>query len=366
MYGFLGFSGNFYLTLAADLSEEPPPSRLGDDGWLTSLPFAFGVVACLAGGSLSDAIIRRWGKRWGRRLVGVAGLTLAGLAILAVPWVETRVTLGFLLALAFFGNDLAMAPAWAAAADIGERYTGISRGTMNMMASFMAAIEARWLGRLLGISTTSSCRSSSWPSATPWARRLDRRRRPKDAERAPLIEGLSDAISWRSPPAWNNDGGKAENATENVPMPKPTKRTEAARSSDALRDEWLSRLNDLVRKVKSWAEHSGWKTREITKSMKDSVLGEYRAPALLMQRETVEVILDPVARFVPGADGAVDLYLIPAYDDIASLYLTDGEWKLHYTFDDPRTAKKVREPDGMPLTKRTVVRVLEMIAAHAA
>ena len=56
--------------------------------------------------------------------------------------------LGFLLVLAFFGNDLAMAPAWAAAADIGERYTGVLSGAMNMMASFMAAIEALVIGRL--------------------------------------------------------------------------------------------------------------------------------------------------------------------------------------------------------------------------
>jgi hypothetical protein len=57
--------------------------------------------------------------------------------------------LATLLALAFFGNDLAMAPAWAAAADIGERYTGVLSGAMNMAASFMAAVEASVLGQLL-------------------------------------------------------------------------------------------------------------------------------------------------------------------------------------------------------------------------
>ncbi len=66
-----------------------------------------------------------------------------------MPWADNTVVLGFLLTLAFFGNDLAMAPAWAAAADIGDRYTGVLSGTMNMMASFMAAVEARWLGWLL-------------------------------------------------------------------------------------------------------------------------------------------------------------------------------------------------------------------------
>ncbi len=149
MYGFLGFSGNFYLTLLPTYLKNHRQLSSVVAGWLTSLPFAFGVVACLVGGSLSDMIIRRWGKRWGRRIVGAAGLMLAGLSILAVPWVENVVALGFLLALAFFGNDLAMAPAWAAAADIGERHTGTLAGTMNMMASFMAAIQALAVGRLL-------------------------------------------------------------------------------------------------------------------------------------------------------------------------------------------------------------------------
>jgi ACS family glucarate transporter-like MFS transporter len=149
MYGFLGFSGNFYLTLLPTYLKNHRHLSSEVTGQLTSLPFAFGVVACFVGGSFSDLVIRRWGKGWGRRIVGAAGLSLAGLAIVAVPWVEDLFTLGFLLTLAFFGNDLAMGPAWAAAADIGERYTGTLAGAMNMMASFMAAVEALAIGRLL-------------------------------------------------------------------------------------------------------------------------------------------------------------------------------------------------------------------------
>ena len=148
MYGFLGFSGNFYLTMLPTYLKNHRHFSDGVVWWLSALPFGFGVVACLVGGSLSDAIIRRWGKRWGRRLVGFAGLITAGSAILAVPWVENVWAVGFLLILAFFGNDLSMAPAWAAAADIGERYTGTVAGGMNMMASFMAAIEVVAVGRL--------------------------------------------------------------------------------------------------------------------------------------------------------------------------------------------------------------------------
>ena len=83
--------------------------------------------------------------------MGATGLTVAGLAIAAVPFVDNVLALGFLLVLTFFGNDLAMAPAWAAAADIGERYTGVLSGAMNMMASFMAAVEVLIIGQLFEV-----------------------------------------------------------------------------------------------------------------------------------------------------------------------------------------------------------------------
>lgn len=149
-------------------------------------------------------------------------------------------------------------------------------------------------------------------------------------------------------------------------MPEPLKEPGADRDAVALREEWLERLDQLVADVKGWVEAAGWRTREITKRMKDSVLGTYRAPALLMQRETVEVILDPVARFVVGADGAVELYLMPAYDDIAGLYFIDGEWRIYFVFREPSAVAGPVEPDDLPFSKESLVRVLDAIAAHAA
>ena len=88
---------------------------------------------------------------------------------------------------------------------------------------------------------------------------------------------------------------------------------------EAVKAEWLGRLNALVGEVEGWARASGWRTRRIDKTVNERRLGTYRVPVLLMEKDTVEVVLNPVARFVPGADGAVDLYVAPAYDDIASL-----------------------------------------------
>jgi hypothetical protein len=67
---------------------------------------------------------------------------------------------------------------------------------------------------------------------------------------------------------------------------------------------------------------------------------------------------------VPGADGAVDLYLMPAYDDIASLFLVEGQWRLHYVYPD--TGATMKGADSMPLTKERLGQVLDDMCSHAA
>jgi hypothetical protein len=135
---------------------------------------------------------------------------------------------------------------------------------------------------------------------------------------------------------------------------------------EVLREEWLSRLADLTSMVKGWAEELDWSTRQIVKKMKDSRLGLYEAPALLMQKETIRVLLDPVTRFAAGADGVVDLYLMPAYDDIASLYFVNGEWRLHYMFSDSPTVATIWQAESCPLSRDAIARVLSEMSAHPA
>ncbi|HET6884243.1 MAG TPA: hypothetical protein VFI31_29090 [Pirellulales bacterium] len=131
-----------------------------------------------------------------------------------------------------------------------------------------------------------------------------------------------------------------------------------------LRDEWLVRLQELTANVKAWAEQLDWSTRGISKNMNDSRLGRYVAPALIMQKDATRVLLDPVSRFAPGTDGIVDLYLMPGYDDIATLYLAGGGWRVHHvTSGEGRmTAGNLAQ---RALTKETLAQLLDEIAAHA-
>ena len=131
------------------------------------------------------------------------------------------------------------------------------------------------------------------------------------------------------------------------------------------RDQWLDLLDTLVKQVEGWVRPD-WSTRIIAKSMADAVLGAYQAPALLMQREITRVLLEPITRFAPGTEGVVDLYLMPAYDDIASLYRVDGAWKLHYVFPGDPVIAGIRHAEALPLTEGNLLRVLDAITSHAA
>src|SRR4051794_2347582 len=148
-YGFMGFSSNFYLGWLPTYLRDNRHLSADTTKWLTSLPLACGVVACLFGGALSDWMIRRTGDRsWGRKLNGSIGMVVAGLAFGGTVWVDDVVALGFLLSLSFTCSDLAMGPAWASCADIGERSAGTLGGAMNMMANVGGAVAAMIAGYL--------------------------------------------------------------------------------------------------------------------------------------------------------------------------------------------------------------------------
>jgi hypothetical protein len=128
---------------------------------------------------------------------------------------------------------------------------------------------------------------------------------------------------------------------------------------------WLTLLDELVTNVRDWVGED-WSTELIHKSMNDSVLGSYKAPGLRMQRDFTRAILEPIARFAPGTDGVVDLAKIPAYDQIASLYRIDGEWKLHFAFRGSNSVASVRSADSLAWNEANLRRVLEEFDGHAA
>ncbi len=133
------------------------------------------------------------------------------------------------------------------------------------------------------------------------------------------------------------------------------------------RETWIERVNSLVGQVEQWAREMGWSTRRVEKKLDDSRIGKHRVPALLMQQDTFRVLLEPIGRSTPGTEGVVDLYLMPAYDDIASLYFHDKRWHLQYhpSHDTNGVVPESKEK-AKPLSKKALEKVLAEMRQNAA
>jgi MFS family permease len=116
---------------------------------LSGAPLLLGSLACLFGGLLTDAFIRRTGDRkWGRRLFGALGHGVCALCYFlsltaSSPWLFVLA-----IALAAFWNDLTMGAAWASCIDIGKQYSGIVSGCMNTVGNLggaAAGITTGWV-----------------------------------------------------------------------------------------------------------------------------------------------------------------------------------------------------------------------------
>jgi MFS family permease len=114
------------------------------------LPFIFGGVANLAGGLTSDYLVRRVGLKWGRRLVGVTGLTASALFMLATSLTQDKLASVLLLACAYAGSDFMLPVAWAVCLDVGRKYAGAMTGAMNMSGQVGSFLSSVVFGYLVG------------------------------------------------------------------------------------------------------------------------------------------------------------------------------------------------------------------------
>lgn len=144
-----------------------------------------------------------------------------------------------------------------------------------------------------------------------------------------------------------------------------TELEEIARARVTERAAWIQRVSDLVEAVESWARDFGWSTKRIDKKIDDNRLGYHKAAGLVMQHDTVRLLLEPISASAPGSDGLVDLCLMPGYDDIASLYHQEGGWLVYYVFPTKEAVAGIKEGETRPLSKKTLGVVLDEMKKHA-
>ena len=103
---------------------------------LSIAPGLLGAAGNLGGGILSDSLVRRFGIKWGRRGVGLIGLSVATLCTVATILTTGKFATLFFLGMVYAGITLSQTVLLTVSFDIGRRYVGGVVGIVNTMCTF--------------------------------------------------------------------------------------------------------------------------------------------------------------------------------------------------------------------------------------
>jgi MFS transporter, ACS family, glucarate transporter len=101
---------------------------------LSALPYVVAAGANLAGGAASDALVRRLGRTWGRRSIGMLGLGSACLFTIATMFTTHPLLTVVWLSLVYGGITFQQAGVFGVCLDTGRRHAGSMVGLMNTSA----------------------------------------------------------------------------------------------------------------------------------------------------------------------------------------------------------------------------------------
>jgi hypothetical protein len=105
--------------------------------------------------------------------------------------------------------------------------------------------------------------------------------------------------------------------------------------------EWKDSVERIVAETEAWAVKHNWICRREKKTVSERLLDSYELSQLMIHADGSFIVLNPVARFVPGALGVVDLTLVPSYHFLSIPRKKDG-W--HLQMDPGRKG-------GLPVSK---------------
>lgn len=118
-------------------------------GWMCAIPLWVGWCGMLLGGRISDRMVERIGRRWGRIMPLATGRFLAMLAYLLCLFHPSAWGLTALFALVAFSTDLGSASTWAYKQDVGGHHVGSIHGWANMWGNLGATLSPLILNALV-------------------------------------------------------------------------------------------------------------------------------------------------------------------------------------------------------------------------
>ena len=95
---------------------------------------------------------------------------------------------------------------------------------------------------------------------------------------------------------------------------------------EQIRDEWIQTVDVVLSHVEGWCQAEGWLVHRETKDIEEDRLGHYHIGVLLIDTPAGRLHLDPISRFIVGAEGRIDVYSFPHYQT-AILIRVQGDWR---------------------------------------
>lgn len=131
-----------YLQLGRGLSEDTMKIA-------TSITSATGLIGTLAGGFLSDALVRRVGLRAGRCFPAAAGLMLGGVLLAMAALASSSVVAVTALCAGLAAMNFMIPVSWALCLDLGRKHAGAVTGSMNMAGQVGSLISSVAFGYMV-------------------------------------------------------------------------------------------------------------------------------------------------------------------------------------------------------------------------
>jgi MFS family permease len=141
-YACGSFGWSFFVSWMPRYMKDAHGVSFEKSEWSSAWPLLCGGIACLVGGVLSDALVRRTGwRRLGRAVFPITGCSIAAAAMVAIPHVTSQREATILMCVASAAFDFGQAANWAAIVDIGGRYAGVALGFINMIGQLGNAAQ---------------------------------------------------------------------------------------------------------------------------------------------------------------------------------------------------------------------------------